>query len=286
MNLGKAVVFGTVPAILAVAAALPLLSGPGAMPATQPKNAVRATQRHNTATPSPADRLAATQRDPTPTTQNDVARGGRPATMPTTRPFEQVPALLAFRTAQQFPESFQLLLTRSLFARDGKAAPPRMAGPGGPSLAGGRPPGPSGGPGDSPEWADPSVALRGVWLVDGFFQAMLEHPASHHTLYVIQGATLAGGRVRRITLGGIEYEIGGSVKQIVIGQNLRGETVVIAPTTAPNTGPGAPKGGPPGMPGAPPGQGPPGGVPPGGPGRPPGKQRGPGGPPSAGPPAK
>lgn len=162
--------------------------------------------------------------------------------------------------------SYRVLLTRSIFARDGLSAI-RAGAFGTPTLANSR----IGANAQSPETAasraaaaaEAKFALRGVFNTDGSYIALMEDPVSHATRGVPEGGALAGGQVSHITLAGFEFHSHGKTIRVAVGQNVMGE--VVAPPATKPAGPPGPQG-PPGPNMGPPGQGPPG---------PPGPRRGP-----------
>ncbi len=127
-------------------------------------------------------------------------RGSEPGRLPTdTRPS---------RVAAPLPETFHVLLSRSIFSR-GKSASAQA----GVSAIG--------------------MALRGVVSRDGAFTAIVEDVSTHRIENVSEGLTLAGGRISHITLRGFDYELRGNVIAVAIGHDLKGESAT-APTTAPS----------------------------------------------------
>ena len=174
-------------------------------------------------------------------------RPAGPATAPSQRP---VPVT----TGPPLPTSYQVLMVRSIFRRDGKGGPTTTPAP---------PPGPPG--------MEAKLAFRGSALRDGRFTAFIEEMGGSKIQRVNEGEQLASGRIAAITLDQLTYEAGGKVTQVRVGHTLAG--TVVPPTSRPATAPA----GPPGAPGGPGGSGGPGR--PGGPPGPPGMPGGPGGPP-------
>src|SRR6185312_8771318 len=156
-----------------------------------------------------------------------------PTTRPTTRPAVK-PAALRPKPLD-LPPKFAVLLTRSVFARNGKSAA---------AVAG-------------PPIPEAGMALRGIVFDDTSFVAFIEDTMSHRTLQLRPGDSLCTGCVRQITPEGLSYECSGKTTHVGIGQNLLG-----AALPAPQPAPPAPAGSPPGPPGPPP---PSAGPPPGGP---------------------
>lgn len=169
-----------------------------------------------------------------------------PQTQPSTRP--AAPAA----PAPPMPPNYLVLMARSIFAK----GHPGQAGPAGP-------------PGIDISTPEGRTALRGVALEDGTFTAFFEDLMSHQYTQAKQGMPVATGRVKKISLDGLDYDGGGSMRHVAVGQNLMG--IIVPPPPPPAPPPGT---GPPGQPG-PPGPPGPGGPPPEGmptPGPPPGAQ--------------
>ena len=152
-----------------------------------------------------------------------------PQTQPTTRPIASV-----------LPGPFSVLLHRSIFARDGVAAPiPGM--PGGPGEMGG---------------PEAGLALRGVVRDDSQFLAFVEDTASHRTIQLRSGDSVGAGRIKDITLETVAYESGGKLMRIQVGHNFLGMPLPPMPPPSPPqpapgqvgpNGPQAPGGPPPGQ---------------------------------------
>lgn len=112
---------------------------------------------------------------------------------------------------------------------------------------------------DGPPRPEAGLAFRGAGLLDDQYTALVEDLGSKAVRRLKAGEPVAAGKVKAITLSYLEYEAGGKVARIAVGQNLAGATVP-PPTTAPSA---PPPGGPPGGPGNPNGPGGPNGpVPP------------------------
>jgi hypothetical protein len=95
-----------------------------------------------------------------------------------------------------------------------------------------------------------SLVLKGTVDVEARMVAFVEDRGAKRVVQLAAGEPVARGKVKTITLDGIEYEAGGNIKRIAVGQNLNGEVVPPTPTSKP--GPAQP---PPGQPGQPmPGQ--------------------------------
>jgi hypothetical protein len=143
-------------------------------------------------------------------------------------------------------DKYKILMTRNIFMRGGRAAPPPKGPPAGAIEA--------------------SFAFRGAGREDGSFTAFIEEVGKGGIKRFHKGDRVAGGKVADISLGSMDYESNGRTTKVAVGFNLAGAPV---PPPAPATAPAQP--GQPGAPGGPNG--------PGGPGGP----KGPGGRPARGP---
>jgi hypothetical protein len=144
-------------------------------------------------------------------------------------------------TTAVLPPEFAIFQTRSPFAKGPKKPPAAAGGP------------------------EASFVLKGAVDVGGRMTAFVEDLSAKRVLQLAAGQSLAGGRVKGITLDGIEYEAaaGAPARRIEVGQNLMGQVVPPTPTSKPAAGPPGQPGAPgqPGTPGAPPQPGmPPGAV--------------------------
>ena len=154
-----------------------------------------------------------------------------PTTRPTTRPANSLAPHAA--KGLELPAKFSLLLSRSVFARNGKSAG---------AIAG-------------PPIPEAGMALRGIVFDDTSFVAFIEDTMAHRTLQLRPGDSLCAGSVRQISLDGLSYECHGKTTHVEIGQNLLGAALPV-PAPPPAATPGPP---PPGTAGPPPpGAGPPG----------------------------
>jgi hypothetical protein len=122
--------------------------------------------------------------------------------VPTTRPASVPPS-------HAMPEQFNVLTTRSIFARNGIAIVRSKTMP----------------------VAGPGLALRGVVLDDGGYVAIFEDAITHQTQNVREGASFGGGSIRNLTLHGFDYVAAERRVTVAIGQNLQGEFV--APPAVP-----------------------------------------------------
>ncbi|HWE01355.1 MAG TPA: hypothetical protein VG326_03020 [Tepidisphaeraceae bacterium] len=122
---------------------------------------------------------------------------GAPASQPSSK----------ISAAAVMPEGFNPLLSRCIFARKNGAA---MAG--------------------TARSAGSGWILRGVVRdEDGGYTAIVEDPITRQIRKLENGATLVGGNISHLTLHGFQYEMGGKCISVAIGQNLAGETAIIAP---------------------------------------------------------
>lgn len=119
------------------------------------------------------------------------------------------------------PPGYRVLLTKSIFGRNGEAAAAQGAAfplenPGGPVASG-----------------DATFTLRGVVREQGIYTAIVEDPTNHQIQQIAEGCALAGGHVTGITLRGFRYEAGGIQTVVAIGHDLHGALAApIAPPAA------------------------------------------------------
>jgi hypothetical protein len=80
--------------------------------------------------------------------------------------------------------------------------------------------------------SDRDIALTGISRRDGEYVAFFEHIASGATTRMRVGEVVGKGRIKAITLDGIEYERGDFVSSIQIGRTLTGAiaAIVVTPT--------------------------------------------------------
>lgn len=100
------------------------------------------------------------------------------------------------------PETYRVLLTRSIFSLSGQTA------------AGAARPGTGNG-----------IALRGIMQEGAGFIAFVEDTTARTAQQVKVGDSLGGGRVTRIDLHGIEFAFGGRTTRIEVGQTIGGTLV-------------------------------------------------------------
>lgn len=79
-----------------------------------------------------------------------------------------------------------------------------------------------------------ALSLKGVALQDGEFVAFIEDASASRTLLLKQGDSIARGRVKLITLDGLDYDASGRVLHIDVGQNLEGGVAVNGSGPAPS----------------------------------------------------
>ncbi|HSU67820.1 MAG TPA: hypothetical protein VLJ39_13170 [Tepidisphaeraceae bacterium] len=137
--------------------------------------------------------------------------GFSPATQP-----EQAPEFHV--EVRPIPAEYQILSRRSIFTT--------------------RPLDPEGGPvaDTPPSRPEREFVLRGVASQQGVFQAFVERVPKSRILRLVAGDAVARGRVRRITLGGLDYEANGLVTRIAIGFAFDGtrQEPVEPPSTQPD----------------------------------------------------
>lgn len=124
-------------------------------------------------------------------------------------------------------DEFKVLLERSIFAKSGSAA--RVGGPPATATAPAAPP-------LSPEQI---VVFVGVLAQDDEYVAFAENQQTRQLMILRTGDDVARGKVVAITLDTIAYGVGGTIKDIHLGQNLAGElaSTSFASGAAPTTGP-------------------------------------------------
>ena len=115
------------------------------------------------------------------------------------------------------PDPYRVLLTRSIFAANGKSGDATGAAEVG-----------------TPTGA--SLALKGVVQDDQQFTAFVEDVPQKRVLELKVGDSVANGRVVAITLHGLKYEAAGRLIRVAIGEGL-GDWA--GPTTAPAGAPPA-----------------------------------------------
>lgn len=140
---------------------------------------------------------------------------------PTTQPDAAPAPAFHYRTLPKapYPAAFQILQTRSIFARGGTAG---GAGPGAPAA--------------SPLQA---MALRGVVRdEEGRYTAIVEETTTHQVQSLAEGSPLAGGHVSGISLHGLRFDLGGKSVAVAVGENLTGQATAALVAQAPATQPG------------------------------------------------
>jgi hypothetical protein len=157
--------------------------------------------------------------------------------------------------AKPMPREFELVIARSIFIKGMQRV--RDTPP--PSDPGRERPGGSG-PTTTVVVARPEKKLlfNGATDADGQWVAIFEDVSVAKVLTLKVGDKVARGKVAAMTLGTLDYDAGGRVKRILMGQNLDGEVVAVATTRpslaavgGPATGPSpGPEGGPPAAGGA------------------------------------
>jgi len=105
-------------------------------------------------------------------------------------------------------EKYRLLADRNIFVRDRRAPRPAHHGPSGPAptLDAGR-----------------HMVLTGTARQRDEFLAFFEDSRTGRTLWAQVGDSLLDGRIKAITLNGVEYESDGTTTMVKIGYSLTGE---------------------------------------------------------------
>ena len=109
------------------------------------------------------------------------------------------------------PKSYRVLLSRSVFAANGKPDAEANA------------------PASAPT-PESLLALKGVVQDDQKFTAFVENVPQKRVIQLKVGDAIARGRIVAITLHELQYESGGRRTRVAIGQALSG----ISPTTQPS----------------------------------------------------
>ncbi|HET6251706.1 MAG TPA: hypothetical protein VFE47_28735 [Tepidisphaeraceae bacterium] len=119
-------------------------------------------------------------------------------------------------------EPYKILLTRSIFSRDGRAQPIAYRRPTPVALP------PTTTPSTQPAaaWVTPDpeagYILRGVGMEDGVFSAFFEQTTENKGYVKHVGDTVARGKIMAMSLDGIDYELKNKVSRVIIGQALDG----------------------------------------------------------------
>jgi hypothetical protein len=154
-----------------------------------------------------------------------------PATAPTTQSSGSVPAAsapparsqpiqavsLASDRTKSMPREYAVLLSRSMFVR-GHAAEMGHIGQQRFSTAS-----PSTAP--SLDRSEAGLIFNGVTQTANAIDALVEDTVSGRVLTVKPGDAVASGKVKSITFDTLQYETGGRVTQVHIGQNFAGNDV-------------------------------------------------------------
>jgi hypothetical protein len=107
--------------------------------------------------------------------------------------------------------SYDILLRRSIFSKDRARPDPRLATTAPATRA------------SAPLSPEQSVVFRGVLCPDEEYVAFIENIQTGQMNIVKTGDEIARGRVAGITLDTLQYDSGGKVHPIQLGQNLAGE---------------------------------------------------------------
>jgi hypothetical protein len=71
--------------------------------------------------------------------------------------------------------------------------------------------------------------VTGFALQEGRRVALIENTATRSTQRVVQGESIAGGKITEVKFDSLEFETGGKQFKVAIGHNLLGETFTAAP---------------------------------------------------------
>ncbi len=180
-------------------------TAPASMPATRPD----ATTGPSTQT------LTATTAAVSPATTTASSQPGAPKDR-----FARVsPPARSIAAAKTMPKDYSLLVSRSVFVH-GRMPDPRTPEPPGVPIPAPRP--------------EKSLLFNGATKADGELVAFIEDMTAGKVLKLRVGDSVARGKIAAITLDTFDYDSGGKVRQIVLGQNLDGEAGLPAsrPTTS------------------------------------------------------
>jgi hypothetical protein len=120
-------------------------------------------------------------------------------------------------------DSYRLLVERNIFLRDRRRRVPRA-------------PLPRAAPRVAPD-SDRDIVLTGIGRRDGEYVAFFENAILDVTVRLQVGQDVGKGKIKAITLDAVQYDRGGSVTRIEVGDALQGgrfirETVAAAPPPA------------------------------------------------------
>lgn len=136
-----------------------------------------------------------------------------PSTLPA-RPASTRPEVMKKIVVKPLPKEFELLMTRSIFARR------RGPGQGGLDAAA-----------EAQAARDRGLVLRGVADQSGQRTALLEDTSSGKTKQLHVGDEALGGRIVAITMEGLDRNFGGQLVHVGVGQSLDGKGEPPGPTT-------------------------------------------------------
>lgn len=117
------------------------------------------------------------------------------------------------------PDDFQPLLQRSLFSAK-RETPEREAELAEAKLA-------------AASSREASLVLCGVAQQGNDFTALIEDVAGHRVNRLTIGDTVGRGRLTRVDLDGIEYEVAGRIRRVRVGDDLTGSVAAIADDASP-----------------------------------------------------
>jgi hypothetical protein len=92
----------------------------------------------------------------------------------------------------------------------------------------------------TPSRPQASLVFNGVIVVGDRADAMIEDTNAHRVFTVRVGELLAGGRVLAITFDNLDYQDGGKLTRVAIGQTLEGTAATSLPDAAPTATGGPP----------------------------------------------
>ncbi len=90
------------------------------------------------------------------------------------------------------------------------------------------------GPNSPQAYQESSLALTGVAGDTSGFEAFIEDRATLKTAFLKVGDSIARGRIKDISFDHIDYEHGGIVQRVQIGQNLRGQLANVGVPAGPS----------------------------------------------------
>lgn len=169
---------------------------------------------------SASSRVVVAKRDP-----SDAAPDTRPAKNSTKNPVADLLTSRYSTPLTPIPSEFQPVLERSLFSAQRQS----RRGGGDPELASATiaaPPAP-----------EASLVLCGVSQQGDMFTALVEDMNGRRVTRLSPGDSIGRGRLVRVDLDGIEYEVAGESRRVRVGDDLTGATPAFALDDSPATQP-------------------------------------------------